>query len=109
MPSARTATTATERSSTGGICHARVISHAEIPASASALPSDSTPSAMAARTRGRRGRNKLEAARSGSDRRIAHLPIRKHVDDSVTDRDDGPAMADDHDGRAGAGSLDDGT
>ena len=43
MPSARTATTATVRSSTGGICHALVISHAETPASASALPSDSTP------------------------------------------------------------------
>ena len=47
MPRARTATTATARSSTGGICQARVISHAETPASASALPSDSTPNAIA--------------------------------------------------------------
>ena len=43
----RTATTAIDRSSTGGICQARVISQADSPASASALPSDNTPSAMA--------------------------------------------------------------
>ena len=41
MPNVRTATTATDRSSTGGICQARVISQADTPASASALPSDS--------------------------------------------------------------------
>ena len=45
------------RSSTGGICHARVISHAETPASASALPSDEhaewRPPAAVGRTPGR--------------------------------------------------------
>src|SRR5271168_3972910 len=71
MANIRTATTATDRSSTGGICQARVISHAETPARANALPSDSTPSAMAARIRGSRGRNRLEAATSALWRRPA--------------------------------------
>ena len=39
-----------------------MISHAETPASASALPSDSTPSAMAASRRGSRGRSRLAIA-----------------------------------------------
>src|ERR1700758_2120913 len=102
-------TTATDKSSTGGICHARVISHAETPASASALPSDNTPSVMAARMRGRRGRNKLEAARRGSDRRITHLTVRDYLDDLVADCHDGLAVADNHDGCTGTGALDDGT
>jgi len=55
----------------GGICQARVINHAENPARASALPSDSTPSAMAARIRDSRGRSRLAAASNALWRRPA--------------------------------------
>src|SRR5271166_3618483 len=133
MAKVRTATTATDRSSTGGICQARVISHAETPANASALPSDSTPSPMAASTRGSRGRNRpaagsrwrrpaapgfaapgfaaLAIAARGSDGRIAQPfvePLGDHLDDRVTDRHDPLAVADEHHRRTGACALDDG-
>ena len=104
----RTATTATDRSSTGGICQARVISHAEIPAWASALPNDNTPSAMAARTRGSRGRSRLAASNSGSDRRIGHPTVRDHFDDPITDGHNGFPVADHHHRRTGAGPRNDG-
>src|SRR6202012_690018 len=115
MASARTATAATDRSSTGGICQARVISHAETPASARALPSDSTPRAMAASRRGKRGRNSMAIAvinwrrpaiAAGSDRRIAHPTFGAHLHHPGADGDNGVAVADDDHRRAGAGTLD---
>ena len=80
---------------------------------------------MAARMRGNRGRNRLDATsravggdplhpaspglRSQRIRR-AHIAPRRpnHLDDPVADRHDGLPVADDHHGRAGAGPLDDG-
>ena len=88
-----------ERSSTGGICQARVISQAETPASASALPSDSTPSATASR---RRDSPRAQQAQT------AHSPHDQTIDDPVTDRDDALAMSDDHHRRTGPCPLDDG-
>src|SRR5690348_17176977 len=96
MPSARTATTATERSSTGGICQARVINHADTPARASALPSDSTPSAPASTSRGSRGRNRS---------RMDHTSDVQHP---VPDGEHRITVADDQDGRPGPRPRDDG-
>src|SRR5690349_1937841 len=104
----RTATAATDRSRTGGICHARVISHAETPARASALPSESTPRAIAARTRGNRGRSSVKASASGSGRGTTHLPVGDHLDDLVADGQNRRAVAHDDHGRTGPGPLDDG-
>ncbi len=108
MANMRTATTATDKSSTGGICQARVISHAETPARASALPSDSAPSATAARIRGSRGRNRDAAMRRGSDSRIKRLSVRDHLDDLIANCPYMLAVADHDHGRAGARTLDDG-
>src|ERR1700761_3619991 len=111
----RTATTATDRSSTGGICQARVISHADTPARASALPSDSTPSAIAARTRSRRGRSnsaigpairRRPATESGP--RISRSTPGNDFDDPVADGEDRLAVADNDHRRTGAGPLDNG-
>ncbi|MCX6492562.1 MAG: hypothetical protein NTX68_16480, partial [Rhodococcus sp.] len=84
IPSARTATTATDRSSTGGICHARVINHADSAARASALPSVATPANTASTTL--RGDSSSSAsARRRSD--MLELPLRGRVaadlDDAV--------------------------
>src|SRR6202171_6013447 len=102
MPSARTATTATDRSSTGGICQALVINQADSPASVSALPSDSTPIRTASSSRGRRGRNSRSPATSGSEHRMI-VPL--YVDDVVTDRQHRLAVPDHHHGGPGPGPL----
>src|SRR4051812_2013652 len=91
MPRARTATTATLRSSTGGICHARVMSHAETPASARALPSDSAPSVTASASRGHRGRRRATAS--------PNKDLTPDVHHTVTDGGDPIAMADEDHGR----------
>ena len=104
----RTATTAIDRSSTGGICHARVINQADSPASARALPSDNTPSATASSKRGIRGRSSRTAAGRGSDPSMVDVPRAGHLDDVITDSDDLSAVADDHHGAAGAGPVDNG-
>src|SRR5690242_17747323 len=97
MPSARTATTATVRSSTGGISHALVISHAATPASARALPRDSTPNRTASSSRGRRGRSN-----SSMDE-----PSQSH--DAIADGQHRCAVADDYHRRAFGGTGADGT
>src|SRR4051812_26408505 len=94
MANVRTATTATDRSSTGGIWAARVISQGDTPARASALPSERDPSAIAARMRVTRGRN----SGNTSDRRITRLISGDHFDDPVTNRDDPSAVPHDHHG-----------
>ena len=92
MPKVRTATTATDRSSTGGICQARVISQAETPARASALPSASEPSAIANTSRGRLGR-KQRPHRSDAD-----MVIGLDGDDVVGDCHHTVPVGDHHDG-----------
>src|SRR5882757_2909274 len=99
MPSARTATTATVRSSTGGICHARVISHAETPASASALPSARTPSVTASARRDQRGRSRASAS---------NKDFTPDVHNTVTDGGHPLAVADEHHGRSRSRPSDDG-
>src|SRR5579875_161230 len=99
-------TTATDRSSTGGICQARVISHAETPASASALLNASTPSVTASRRRDSRGRSNPAAVSSVSDIRMVLGAHRHHL---VSDLDDLLAMGDHHHGGPCPRTLDDGT
>ncbi|CPW37141.1 Uncharacterised protein [Mycobacteroides abscessus subsp. massiliense] len=67
MPNARTATTATDKSSTGGICHARVISHADKPASPRPLPSAKTPNITAIASRAGRTCSANSQWRKGSE------------------------------------------
>src|ERR1700710_3020612 len=100
MPRARTATTATLRSRTGGICHARVISHADTPASARALPSDSTPSVTASASRDQRGRSRATAS--------PNKDLTPDVHHAVPDGGDPVAVADDDHGRPRTRAFDDG-
>ena len=102
MPSARTATTATVRSSTGGICQARVISHAEIPASASALPSDSTPNSDGQQ------QSRQPRAQQGSRQQWIRGLRHAHLDDLVADRQHRFAVPDDDHRRTGPRPRDDG-
>ena len=99
MPRARTATTATLRSRTGGICQARVISHADTPASARALPSDSRR-VMASASRDQRGRSRATAS--------PNKDLTPDVHHVVTDGGDPIAMADEDHGRPRTCAFDDG-
>src|SRR6476659_7055285 len=105
MPSARTATTATVRSSTGGISQARVISQAATPARASALPSERAPRTIASPRRPSRGRSKVTAMSNGSsrDKRLPSDP-----NDVIADGEDGLVMRDHDDRRTGIRTGDDG-
>src|SRR5258707_2769107 len=104
MPRARTATTVTLRSRMGGICHALAISHAETPASASALPSASTPNATAIARRGSRGRSSKRPATNGS---VQDKAVAPDLDHTVTDGTDRLSVTDHHDRRALAGHVPD--
>ena len=83
------------------------MSHADSPASASALPSDNAPSAMPSSNRGRRGRSSGTAASKGSDVGTIDLVCRAHIDDVITDPDDPLAVTDHHHRVTGARSLND--
>ena len=104
----RTATTAIDKSNTGGICQARVINQAETPASARALPSDNTPNEIASSRRGIRGCSSRTAAGRGSDAGMLDVTRPGNLDDVVTDFEDVVPVADDHHGRTGAGPVDNG-
>ncbi|SHU91078.1 Uncharacterised protein [Mycobacteroides abscessus subsp. abscessus] len=98
MPNSRTATTATVSSRIGGCCQARVISHADTPARARALPSAAEPRNTASARRGSRGRSRSTAnltVDTGSPSR---------PDDLITDGQHGVPVSDDDDGRAGRGT-----
>src|ERR1700743_554413 len=82
------------------------MSHAETPASASALPSDNAPSVMPSSNRGRRGRSSCNAASRGSEAGTLGLLCCAHVDYVITDPDD-PLAVTDHPHRVtGARTLD---
>ena len=97
-------TAATVRVNTGGISHARVISQADTAVSASALPSDSAPSATASAIREILGRISDHASRSGS-RRDTDTP---HVHNGVADRQHPVAVTDDKYGVPAVGAPGDG-
>ena len=98
MPNRRTATTATDNWRIGGCCQARVISQADTPARARALPSAADPRKTASARRGRRGRSNA----------IANLTVdtgsTSHLDDLVADGQHRVAVSDDQDGGAGLGA-----
>ena len=98
----RTATTAIDRSNTGGICQARVINQADSPASARALPSDNTPSATAEQQAGDPRVQQPHRGRQGIRPEHDGVPRAGHLDDLITDSDDLFAVADDHHGGTGA-------
>ena len=91
MPSARTATTATVRSSTGGICHARVISHAAIAGQRQRAAQRQHAQHTASSSRGQSGAQQLTHRQD--------FPC----EDPVADRQHRLAVADDEYRRTGPG------
>ena len=85
-----------------------MISQADSPASARALPSDNTPSAMPSSKRGSRGRSSRTATSRGSDVGMMDIFCSGHLDDVITDSDDLLAVPDDYHRVTGARPFDNG-